>query len=94
MHELPQLWMDDRLELSSFSPGPPPYPVIWPTAAQYGLTLVRLVIGIVVDCNLHKLNSSNNTGGLVGVATRAVFKPTSYFTVCTLLQVWITWVNP
>ena len=26
-------------------------------------------------------------GGVVGVATRIVFKPTSYLTVCTILQV-------
>ena len=79
--------MDGRQpKLNFYSPGPPPYPVIWPTAAQYGLTLVRVVIGIAVD--LPKLHSPNHIGGLVGVATRAVFKPTSYFTVCTLLQVW------
>ena len=26
-------------------------------------------------------------GGVIGLATRAIFKPTSYFTVCTILQV-------
>ena len=28
------------------SPGPPPYPILWPTLTQYGLTIVRLVLGL------------------------------------------------
>jgi len=62
-------WLNFQCGLLGGSPGPPPYPILWPTLAQYGLTLVRVIIG-----------------GGIGVATRAVFKPTSYFTVCTILQ--------
>ena len=83
------------------SPRPPPYPILWPTLTQYGLTIVRVVIGQsthVTDFlfqfltkSISKLSNDyilqNNPGGVVGVATRAVFKPTSYLTVCTILQV-------
>ena len=86
------------------SPRPPPYPILWPTLTQYGLTIVRVVIGQsthVTDFlfqflkkSISKLSNDyilqNNPGGFVGVATRAVFKPTSYLTVCTILQVTFT----
>jgi len=62
-------WLNFQCGFLVGSPRPPPYPILWPTLAQYGLTIVRVVIG-----------------GIVGVATRAIFKPTSYLTVCTILQ--------
>ena len=77
------------------SPGPPPYPILWPTLTQYGLTIVRLVLGLKLVwilplrkrfC-LQSLMDNLTLGGVVGVATRIVFKPTSYLTVCTILQV-------
>ena len=82
------------------SPGPPPYPILWPTLAQYGLTIVRVVIGqsnindffsqlLKTSSDVHPsvYTSIPNLGGIVGIATRAVFKPTSYLTVCKILQV-------
>ena len=34
-----------KISFDLLSPGPPPYPILWPTLAQYGLTIVRVVIG-------------------------------------------------
>jgi len=62
-------WLNFQCGIFGVSPGPPPYPVIWPTPSQYGLTLLRVVIGAVV-----------------GVATRAIFKPVTYVAVCAILQ--------
>ena len=93
-----------KISFDLLSPGPPPYPILWPTLAQYGLTIVRVVIGqfgwhidFTLSCRGEVLHFKTSIfihifpqyflGGVVGVATRAVFKPTSYLTVCTILQV-------
>lgn len=62
-------WTNYQLGLLAAASIPPPYPILWPTWHQYGLTLLRVVIG-----------------GVIAVATRAIFKPLSYLTACYLLN--------
>ena len=47
------------------APTPPPYPIIWPTFATYGYTLLRMIVG-----------------GVIMIATRAIFKPITYALFC------------
>jgi sphingosine-1-phosphate phosphatase 1 len=62
------VWSNYQLGLLRGPPLPPPYPILWPTYAQYGHTILRMVVGAVVL-----------------VATRAIFKPLSYFIACRVM---------
>ena len=90
-------------ELSGFEIYSESFPQSWPTSLPYTLansdtvrthhssTCFRFVTCWILPLRkrfcLQSLMDDLTLGGVVGVATRIVFKPTSYLTVCTILQV-------
>ena len=90
-------------ELSGFEIYFESFPQSWPTSlpntlansdtvrTHHSSTCFRFVTCWILPLRkrfcLQSLMDDLTLGGVVGVATRIVFKPTSYLTVCTILQV-------